>query len=126
MLLDLTDLSSESLQSQISNQLRARILSGELAAASGLPSIRALARDHRVSVITVQRAYEDLMRQGLIRSRRGKGFFVADLAESHKKNMAQERLTERLRPLIEAALAEGLTRRDVARALDGVLNDGRG
>lgn len=125
MLLDLTDLSSESLQNQIIGQVRARILSGELAAASSLPSIRALARDHRVSVITVQRAYEELMRQGLIHSRRGKGFFVSDLSGSIKKEMARQRLNERLRPLVEAAFAEGLSRRDVARTVDGIL-DGRG
>ena len=70
MLLNLTDLSDESLQSQISRQIRAKILSGELAAGEVLPSIRGLARDQHVSVITVQRGYENLERDGLIHSRR--------------------------------------------------------
>ena len=55
MLLNLTDLSDEPLQSQISRQIRAKILSGELPAGRVLPSIRGMAKEQRVSVITVQR-----------------------------------------------------------------------
>ena len=76
MILNLSDLSDEPLQGQIVRQVRAKILAGELAADSDLPSIRSLAREQQVSVITVQRAYESLVREGLIHSRRGKGFFV--------------------------------------------------
>jgi GntR family transcriptional regulator len=75
MLLNLTDLSDESLQNQLSRQVRAKILNGELMAGEMLPSIRSLAREQRVSVITIQRGYETLEREGLIHSRRGKGFF---------------------------------------------------
>ncbi|MCB0317005.1 MAG: GntR family transcriptional regulator, partial [Calditrichaeota bacterium] len=81
MILNLTDISDEPLQSQISRQVRAKILAGELGAGDNLPSIRGLARDQRVSVITVQRAYEYLEREGLIHSRRGKGFFVSELSD---------------------------------------------
>src|SRR5690606_26038972 len=66
MLLKLSDLSSETLQEQLVRQVRALILRGELAGGDELPSIRGLARDHQVSVITVQRAYEALERHGLI------------------------------------------------------------
>jgi len=71
MLLNLTDLSNEPLQSQIFRQIRAKILSGELAAGEMLPSIRALALQQQVSVVTVQRGYESLERAALIHSRRG-------------------------------------------------------
>ena len=77
MLLNLTDLSNEPLQSQIVRQIRAKILAGGLPAGIDLPSIRKLAREQHISVITVQRAYESLEREGLIHSRRGKGFFVS-------------------------------------------------
>ena len=122
MLLDLTDLSSESLQSQIINQVRARILSGNLTNSSALPSIRAMARSHRISVITVQRAYEELMRQGLIHSRRGKGHFVSEHSEQSKKGMAKRRLVEELRGPIEAAMAEGLNPSDIQDAVDALLS----
>jgi len=58
MILDLTDLSNVSLQNQIYRQIREFILSGGLLAEEMLPSIRSLAREQKVSVITVQRGYE--------------------------------------------------------------------
>ncbi|MBT7597919.1 MAG: winged helix-turn-helix transcriptional regulator, partial [Gemmatimonadetes bacterium] len=68
MLLNLSDQSSETLQQQIVRQLRSRILTGELAAGDALPSIRGLAKQLRVSVITVDRAYDRLSQEGLIGS----------------------------------------------------------
>lgn len=114
MLLNLTDLSDEPLQSQIARQIRAKILAGDLAAGETLPSIRALARDARVSVITVQRGYEDLEREGLIHSRRGKGFFVSELRGARRKQMARERLVAELEPIVRDALSEGLTPPEIA------------
>lgn len=122
MMLNLSDLSAEPLHSQITRQLRAKILAGELAEGAELPSIRALAREQRVSVITVQRAYEELERDGLIIARRGKGFFVAPLSAAQKQQMATARLKENLAPLIEAALAEGLTPRQIEEALKTMLH----
>lgn len=126
MLLSLTDLSSETLQSQIVRQLRARILTGELVAGSDLPSIRELARDQKVSVITVQRAYETLMREGLIHSRRGKGFFVSELPDGEKRSLARQRLFENLRPIVNAAADEGLSRDEILESLDLVLKQNGG
>ena len=125
MLLNLTDLSSESLQSQIIRQIRAKILSGELTANSNLPSIRALAREQRVSVITVQRAYENLGQEELIHSRRGKGFFVSELPDDRKKEMAKKRLFDNLVPIITAALADGLTADDINKTVAIILKRNR-
>ena len=124
MILSLTDLSDESLQSQIARQIRAKVLAGDLGAEDMLPSIRGLAREQRISVITVQRAYEALERDGLIHSRRGKGFFVSELSEETKKEMAKERLAEKLEPQLQAAMAEGLSRDDIGDVLSGLLKDG--
>ena len=121
MILNLTDVSSESLQSQIVRQVRAKILSGELSAETSLPSIRELARQQKVSVITVQRAYESLMREELIHSRRGKGFFVSALQDKRKLQMAKQRLVENLEPIINAALAEGLTVKEIAGAVEELI-----
>lgn len=123
MILNLTDLSDESLQSQIARQIRAKVLAGELGAEEVLPSIRGLARDQQISVITVQRAYEALERDGLIHSRRGKGFFVSELSEKTKKEMAKERLAESLGPQLEAAMAEGLSAHDISDVLSALMND---
>ncbi len=123
MLLNLTDISDESLQNQIVRQVRAKILAGELHRGSDLPSIRSLAREQRISVITVQRAYENLEREGLIHSRRGKGFFVSDLSQEKKQTMAQDSLEEKLRPLLNTALAEGLVKEDILRIVSAVLHN---
>ncbi len=123
MLLNLSDLSDEPLHAQISRQIRARILSHDLPGDAPLPSIRALAREQRVSVITVQRAYEDLEREGLIHSRRGKGFWVAELPESARSDLAEERFTEALAELVRHAAAEGLTPDDMRRVLARLLEE---
>jgi len=108
MLLHLTDKSDEPLQSQISRQIRAKILAGELPADSSLPSIRAMAREQRVSVITVQRAYEHLLHEELIHSRRGKGFFVTKVSKQNKKDISKQRLINNLERPLCAAIEEGL------------------
>jgi len=121
MILNLTDLSNEPLQAQISRQIRAKILAGELTAETSLPSIRELARQQHVSVITVQRAYEQLLRESLIHSRRGKGFFVSQLRTDEKKDMAKERLMQNLERPILAALDEGLSTSDVIKIVDFII-----
>ena len=123
MLLNLTDLSDESLQSQISRQIRAKILAGELAAGEVLPSIRGLARDVHVSVITVQRGYEQLERDGLIHSRRGKGFFVSEIQEGRKRDMARHKFIEDMRPLLAEAFAEGMTGDEIMTAFRAILTE---
>jgi GntR family transcriptional regulator len=122
VLLNLTDLSDEPLQSQIFRQIRARVLSGELEAGRMLPSIRSLAGEQKVSVVTVQRAYESLERESLIHSRRGKGFFVSEIARHDRKEMAFQGLVERLRPVFQAARGEGMSRSEILAAVQAILD----
>ena len=122
MLLNLTDLSDEPLQSQIIRQIRARVLAGKLEAGISIPSIRALAKDNKVSVITVQRAYESLMREGLIHSRRGKGFFVSELKDTDKKELAKQKLFEELGRPVLAGAAEGLDKKDILSIVEMILS----
>ncbi len=123
MLLNLTDLSDEPLQGQIVRQMRAYILAGELKAGKGLPSIRSLARDQKVSVITVQRAYETLMQEGVIHSRRGKGFFVSKLQEKEKRMMAKDKLHKNIKRALETAVSEGLSAEDIHSLVDEILKE---
>ena len=62
---------------QICSQIKAKIMSGELAEGDALPSIRLLAKELRISVITTKRAYEELEREGFLVTYPGKGSFVA-------------------------------------------------
>ena len=128
LFLHLSELSPEPLHAQITRHIRAQILAEELAGDDPLPSIRALAREQRVSVITVQRAYEDLEREGLIRSRPGKGFFVSEIPEKRKQDMAEVRFEEALRRLVAESEAEGLGDARIRELFERVLRtkgDGR-
>lgn len=121
MQLRLNDISSEPLQSQITTQIRALILGGDLPAGTSIPSIRALAKEHDVSVITVQRAYMNLEREGLIHPRRGKGFFVSVIQDSARKKIARKRLSEKVEPLIRTATSEGLDRVEITNVLTSLI-----
>jgi GntR family transcriptional regulator len=118
MILNLSDLSDEPLQSQIYRQVRAMILANELDPGTMLPSIRGLAKEQRVSVVTVQRGYELLEREGLIISRRGKGFFVSNVLGTKKKELAIKHLTEKILPIIKIAQDEGMSKDEIKETVN--------
>jgi len=125
VILNLSELSDEPLHAQISRQIRAKILSEDLIGGDPLPSIRGMAKEQRVSVITVQRSYEDLEREGLVHSRRGKGFWVAPIPERKKHTMAKKRFADALKELVAFAAAEGLSGIDMLQILDEQLGKGK-
>ena len=73
----ISNASGQPIYDQISSQIKAKIISGELREGDALPSMRLLAKELRISVITTKRAYEELERDGFIVSVPGKGSFVA-------------------------------------------------
>ena len=87
---------------QISTQLKDAILSGELEEGSMLPSIRSLAADLRISVITTKRAYAELEAQGFVETVQGKGSFVAG---GNKELLREERLRH-IEGLLDQAVRE--------------------
>ncbi|MEK4145627.1 GntR family transcriptional regulator [Robertmurraya sp. FSL W8-0741] len=70
--------SKEPIYEQIMNQIKSSILAGELQEGTAIPSMRKLAQDLQISVITTKRAYEELEKEGFIYSIVGKGSFVAE------------------------------------------------
>ena len=93
---------------QITGQIKQQIISGTLRAGDALPSMRLLAKELRVSVITTKRAYEDLERDGFIVTVQGRGSFVAEtdravLERGHRRQLRQE-----LQGPVEAAKAGGI------------------
>ena len=121
MNLRLNDISTEPLQSQITNQIRSMILGGELTPGVSIPSIRALAKNQNVSVITVQHAYSNLAREGLIHSRRGKGFYISVVRDKTRKRIAIKRLSENAEPLIRTANSEGLNGKEIKDVLGNII-----
>ena len=103
---------------QIVDQIRAQILSGALEPGAALPSIRALAKDLRISVITTKRAYEELERGGYLVTVAGKGSFVA---QQNLELVREARLTEiedHLRQAARLARGCGLDRRELEEMLE--------
>lgn len=78
---------------QISSQIKALVMSGELQTGDPIPSMRALAKSLHISVITVQRAYEDLQRDGFIQTTVGRGSFISALNRDFIQE-EQQRLVE--------------------------------
>ena len=102
---------------QICSQIKAGIISGELAEGDALPSMRLLAKELRISVITTKRAYEELEREGFLVTYPGKGSFVAgkNLELIREERLRQiEELLSRAR---ELAAQCGLTDAELAEML---------
>ena len=78
MKLIISSVSGEPIYEQIKNQIRGAVMSGELEAGEALPSLRKLAKELRVSVLTVTRAYNELADEGVVQNLQGKGTFVMD------------------------------------------------
>lgn len=103
----LSNSANKPIYEQITDQIKAMILRNELKEGEALPSMRGLARDLHISVITAQHAYEDLQRDGFIETVAGKGTFVA---AQNREFIREERLRAAEEKLQEAA--------EIGRAMD--------
>ncbi|NLK59038.1 MAG: GntR family transcriptional regulator [Tissierellia bacterium] len=88
---------------QIKEQVKAQILSGELEENEMLPSLRQLARDLKIRVLTTTRAYNELEQEGFITSRQGKGFFVMSSSSSLIREQLIKEVESNLNHAIQAA-----------------------
>lgn len=109
--------SGKPIYEQITTQIKNLIISGELKEGEMLPSMRGLAKELRISVITTKRAYEDLERDGFIETVTGKGSFVAQrnlefIREEHMK-IAEEHLQE----AVDVALKSSITLEELQEML---------
>lgn len=94
---------------QIYDQIKAAILSGELREGDMLPSIRALAKDLRISVITTKRAYEELEQGGYIYTAAGKGCFVSQKSSGMVYEEHLKKIEEHMSEIARLAGASGIT-----------------
>ena len=107
---------------QIVNQLKNASVTGGLAANEALPSIRGLAGELNVSVITTKRAYEELEKEGLIRSVAGKGFYVCEYNTDYLREKQLMMLEKRLGELVTDARQAGLSCEELKEMVDAVWN----
>jgi len=108
---------------QITRQVKGCILRGELKEGEALPSMRLLARELRISVITTKRAYEELERDGFITTVPGKGCFVAPQDPALAREEVLRRVEEHLSHAVEAARAGGVTLAELTDTLNILYGD---
>ena len=89
---------------QIEEQIKGLIMTGELVAGDALPSMRVLAKELKISIITTKRAYEDLERDGFIESVTGKGSFVKGV----NSDMVKENMMFAIQELLETAIDKAI------------------
>jgi GntR family transcriptional regulator len=107
---------------QIADAFRADILAGKYAQGEYLPSIRELARDLRISVITTMKAYEQLQMEGLVTASQGKGFYVNAQDSEMLKEQHMRKVEESLTAAIDAAKIAGLGKKELVETLNTLLD----
>ena len=110
--------SEKPIYEQITAQVKRMIASGELTPGEMLPSMRVLARDLRISVITTKRAYQDLERDGFIETVAGKGSYVAGKNAELIREEHLRQVEEHLGRAVEAAHMGGITKTEILEMID--------
>ena len=109
MNININNSSTVPLYEQIQNQIKAQILNGTLTPGEGLPSIRNLAKELKVSIITSKRAYEELEKEGFIETVTGKGTFVAKQNTERMKEIMLYEIENKLEEIIKQAKSVGVS-----------------
>ena len=108
---------------QITRQIKTLILTGALSEGEALPSMRALAHDLRISVITTKRSYEELEREGFLTTVPGKGCFVAPKNLELARENALRQVEEHLQKALECARLGGVTAAEVKETLEIICGE---
>ena len=105
---------------QIQNQIKEMVLKGKLKSNDQLPSIRLMAKDLKVGIITVKRAYEELEKEGIIINLQGRGCFVAEINISKIKAIHIDMLRERLLEIKEFADTSDISPGEMLKVLNEI------
>ncbi len=107
---------------QIAEQFKTDILAGKYKQGEFLPSIRSLAKDLKISVITTMKAYDMLVEEGLITASQGKGFYVNAQDSEMLKEQHLRKVEDSLMDAIKSARIAGLTDDELKQTLDALLS----
>lgn len=110
--------SSQPIYAQIKDQIKTAIINGQLNPGEKMPSIRRLAAQLRVSVITTKRAYDELELEGFIDSMQGRGSYVASKTTELLKEEYRRQVEQYLQSALDSAAAAGLTVADLKDLID--------
>jgi GntR family transcriptional regulator len=123
MNLTVSTMSQIPIYEQIKQQIKEQIFGGKLKSGEQLPSIRFLAKELKVGVITCKRAYEDLCAEGVLVSHPGKGFFVAEVDRENVKQNHMQIISEQLSDTLGLAKQFGITQREIHDIIDIIYEE---
>ena len=121
MKLIISNVSGVPIYEQIKQQVKAAILSGELKEEEALPSLRTLAKDLKISVLTVTRAYTELEQEGFVKNVQGRGCFVLGNSSELMKEQLIRKVENSLTEAIKAAKIANLSNEELHHLLDILL-----
>ena len=124
MAIVLSNSSGKPIYEQITEQIKSEILTGVRQAGEQMPSIRTLAKDLRVSVITTKRAYEELERDGFVETVPGRGTYVALQNRQALREEQYRRAEAKLLEAVEIAKGAGITEEELAGCLHELYGGG--
>nr|WP_279288599.1 GntR family transcriptional regulator [Clostridium estertheticum] len=113
-------LSQTPIYEQIQNQIKEMVLSGNIKSKDQLPSIRLMAKDLKVGIITVKRAYEELEKEGIVINLQGRGCFVAEINLKKVKGIHIAMLRERLLEIKDFADTSGLSHEEIIEVINEI------
>lgn len=121
--IEISNMSSVPIYQQVAAQIKSRILTGSLKNNDQLPSIRNLAKELEVGIITVKKAYEVLLQENLIYSKGAVGYFVNEINREEILLIKKGEYLKEIEKVFEKALDDGLTKVDVKEIIEIVLGE---
>ena len=125
MKLIVSNVSGVPIYEQIKQQIKSAILSGELQEEESLPSLRTLAKDLKISVLTVTRAYTELEQEGFVKNVQGRGCFVMGRGSELIREQLIRKVEAGLAEAVDAATVADLSAQELHQLLDILLEDKR-
>ena len=118
-----SNMSSVPIYQQVATQIKSNILDGSLKYNDQLPSIRSLAKELEVGIITVKKSYEVLLQEELIYSKGAVGYFVNDIDLATVLTIKKEEYFDELKSIIDKAIHDGLNLNDIKDIFNSVLEE---
>ena len=123
MKIKISNLSSVPIYQQVATQIKSNILNGSLKYNDQLPSIRSLAKELEVGIITIKKSYEVLLQEELIYSKGAVGYFVNDIDLATILMIKKEEYFDELKSIIDEAINDGLNINDIKDIFNSVLEE---
>ena len=123
MNIKLSNMSSVPIYQQVATQIKSNILNGSLKYNDQLPSIRSLAKELEVGIITIKKSYEVLLQEELIYSKGAVGYFVNDIDLDTVLTIKKEEYLDELKSIIDKAINDGLNINDINDIFNSVMEE---